>query len=55
MCVCEPQSSGTDAMCSMSLRSLMSKIWMPSKPVHGDGAGEQAAPVGLPFWLTAVH
>jgi hypothetical protein len=39
----------------MSFRLLMSKIWMPSKPVHGDVAGAQSAPVGFPFWATVVH
>ena len=42
-------------MCLMLLTLRMSKIWMPSKPVHGDGAGAQSAPVGLPLWLTDVH
>jgi hypothetical protein len=39
----------------MVLRSLMSKTWMPSKPVHGDGAAAQLAPLGLPFRATRVH
>jgi hypothetical protein len=33
----------------------MSKIWRPSKPVQGEGAGAQSAPVGLPDWLCALH
>jgi hypothetical protein len=55
VCVCDPQSSATEAISLMSCRLLMSNTWIPSKPVHGDGAGAQSAPVGLPFWLTAVH
>jgi hypothetical protein len=45
VCVCEPQSSGTDLTSVMLERSLMSKIWMPSNPVQGYGAGAQSAPV----------
>jgi hypothetical protein len=37
----------------MLLILLMSKIWMPSKPVHGDDAGAQS--VGLPLWLAVLH
>jgi hypothetical protein len=55
VCVCEPQSSGTEATCLMAFMLRMSKIWMPSNPVHGEVTGAHAAPVGFPFWLTEVH
>ena len=55
VCVWDPQSSGTDATSWMLFRSAMSKIWMPSYPVHGAGTGAHSAPTGFPDRASSAH